>query len=457
MRASVCEGLFGQMFSNFAGAWSAFITALALSLGAGSRAFGLIFAAAPIVAFSQVLGPMLLPLFGCSRRRLVVAASAAARGIIFVIPAVALWLEPRAALALLVACFLASQVFTGVMTNVWTSWIGAIVPARVRGRFLGRRMQLMTALGLVVAFAASLLKDLSGPGGETGLTGFLRRSFGLAGGLWGAGGERYAFLIIYTFAVAAGLASTLLLLRQRDRPAPLVPFSLRSLGEPLRDGGFRRFVYFFAWWSFAAAFGSPFWQPFYLKELRMSLTAVQIYSSIFVIAMAATATGWGRLIDRFGNKPVFRALIFLATANAFVYVFMRPDLYWWVWLEAGTSGAMWAGATVATINFIMGLSPEAKRDNYVAVYAVVAGASGLVATIGSGQFVAMLPRYVSLGGWQLLNMKVAFLMTAAFRLAAQVPMYLVQEPRAAPFGHMVRAVAAEARLWFLRLRPGVGK
>jgi predicted MFS family arabinose efflux permease len=304
----------------------------------------------------------------------------------------------------------------------------------------------MMALGLVVAFAASVFKDLSVPGGETGLTGFFRRVLGVAGGLWGAGGERYAYLIIFAFAGAAGLASTLLLLRQRDRPAPAVRFSLRSLAEPLRDRRFRRLVYFFGWWWFAASFGAPFWQPFYLEVLGMSLTAVQIYNSLLIIAMAATAALWGRLIDRFGNKPVLRGLIFLATANSFVYVFMRPDLYWWVWLEAVTSG-----------NFIIRLSPEDKRDNYVAVYAVVAGACGLVATVGSGQFVAMLPRYVSFGGWQLLNMKVAFLITTAFRLVSHVPMYLVKEPRAVPFHHMMRAVAADVRLWFLRFRPGPGK
>ena len=147
MRGSVCEGLFGQMFLNLAGPWSAFITALAVSLGAGSRAFGLIFAAGPVIALSPVLGPVRLPGGGGSRRRLGGAASAAARGVIFLIPAVVLWLEPEAALVVFIVCFLVSQVLTGVMTSVWTSWIGAVVPGRIRGRFLGKRTQLMMALG----------------------------------------------------------------------------------------------------------------------------------------------------------------------------------------------------------------------------------------------------------------------------------------------------------------------
>lgn len=458
MRASVCEGLFGQIFVNIAGPWSAFVTALALSLGAGSRAFGLIFSAAALVQLSQILGPMMLPLFGGSRRRLVVFFSAAARGIIFLLPLIILWLEPEAALALLVACFLLSQVFTGIMTNVWTGWIGAIVPEGVRGRFLGKRLQLMTALGLVAAFAASILKDVSAPAkSDGGVAAFFREVLGIAGGWWGTGGEKYAFVIIFSFAAAAGLASTLLLLRQRDRPAPAAAFSFRSFVAPLREFRFRRLVLFYGWWFFAASFGAPFFHPFMLKDLGMSLTAMQAYNSAFILAMAATASLWGKIIDRFGNKPVLRGLIVLAAANAFVYVFMEPGRYWWIWIEAVTSGAMWAGAMVATTNFIIGLSPEGARDSYVAVYAVAAGVCGLVGTIGSGQVVAMLPPSFSLGGWLIPDMKVAFLLTTVFRLTAQVPLHWVKEPRAVPFHHMMRAVAADARLWFMRLRPGVGK
>jgi predicted MFS family arabinose efflux permease len=328
----------------------------------------------------------------------------------------------------------------------------------VRGRFLGKRLQLMTAFGLVAAFAAGLFKDLSAPAkGDGGVAAFFRNTLGIAGEWWGAGGEKYAYVIIFTFAAAAGLASTLLLLRQRDRPAPATRFSFRTFVTPLRDPSFRRLVYFYGWWFFSASFGAPFFHPFMLKTLGMSLTAMQVYNSAFIVAMAVTASLWGKVVDRFGNKPVLRCLIALAALNASAYVFMEPGRYWWIWLEAVTSGAMWAGATVATTNFIIRLSPEGSRDSYVAVYAVAAGLCGLVGTIGSGQVVAMLPSVISLGGWSILNMKVAFLLTVAFRLSAQIPLHWVKEPRAVPFHHMMRAVVADARLWFMRSRPGVGK
>jgi MFS family permease len=457
MRASVVEGLFGQVFVNLAGAWSAFVTALALSLGAAGRAFGFIFSAAALVQISQILGPALLPLFGGSRKKVVVASSAAARGMIFLVPLALLYFDAEVALVLIIACFLVSQVFTGIMTNVWTGWIGATVPERVRGRFLGKRLQLMTGIGLVAAFAASIFKDLSGPSGDRGLAGFFRGLLGPAAEYISGIGEKYAYVIIFTFAGVAGIASTLLLLRQRDRPAPATRFFFRSFAEPLRDKRFRRLVYFYGWWFFAASFGAPFFHPFMLKTLGMSLTAMQLYNSVFVVAMAVMAAAWGKLIDRFGNKTVFRVLVMIAAANATAYVFMEPGRYWWIWFEAFTSGAMWAGASVAAINFIIGFSPAGRRDSYAAVYAVVGGVCGLAATLGSGQFVAMLPTYVSLFGWQLVNFKVAFIITAVLRLSALVPISAVEEPRAVPFRAMMRAVAADVRMWFLRWRPGVWK
>jgi hypothetical protein len=457
MRASVWEGLFSQAFLNLAGPWSVFVTALALSLGAEGLALGLLFAAGPVVQGAQLLGPAFLSVFGGSRRRTALAAGAVSRVVVILMPLWPLVLPARAALWAVIGCFLLSQVFYGVYTNIWTSWIGATVPDRVRGRFLGRRTQYITFAGLAVAFAASIFKDVASPGEDAGLAGFFRRALGLASGVWAEGGARYAFIIIFGGAAAIGVVATLLLSRQRDRPAPTARFSFRALGEPLRDGRFRRLTYFFGWWFFAISFGSPFWQPFFLNELGMSLTSVQLYGTISVVGTALTAALAGRAIDRFGNKPVFRGLMFLSVVNAGVYLFMSRDNHWWIWLEAFSSGAMWGGAIIAAMNLIIRLSPTATRDNYVAVYAVAAGAGGLLGAVGSGQLVGMLPHHVTAAGVTLVNMQVAFLGTACLRLLAQIPMSLVAEPRAVPFAEMMRALAGDARLWLARSRYSLGK
>lgn len=453
MRVSVVEGLVSQLFLSLGGPGSVFFTALALSLGAGDREMGVIFTAGPIFQGAQVLGPMLISAFRGSRRGVVIAAGGVARLLVLAIPVIIFLLPPRGALAAVVVVWLVAQGFTGIASNVWTSWIGDTVPERVRGRWLGRRTQLVILVGLLASFGASLLKDLAAPGTGAGLTGWLRRVLGLGGGFFGPGGDKLAFALIFAFAALAGLGALFILRRQGDRPAPSYRFRPADLAVPFRDPRFRPFLVQYGVWFFAIYFGSPFWQPFFIGELGMSLTAIQVYGTISTVAMAAAVAFTGRLLDRFGNKPVLRAMMLLSVVNAFVYVFMTRDRYWWMWLEAVTSGVMWGGAGVATTNLLLRLSPSERRDSYVAAFALVTGAAGLVSTIASGQFIGALPKYVVIGGLTFVNMKAAFAVSAALRVVAQIPMYRVREPRAAGFRHMVGAVAGDARAAVLRWLP----
>jgi len=452
MRSSVAEGAFSQIFLNIAGPGSVFVTSLAFLLGATDATMGYIFAAGPILQGAQVLGPLVLPAFGGSRRRTVLTSGALGRALMLAAPCAALFFPAPVALATLVACFLLSQVFAGVASNVMTSWLGALVPRPIRGRFLGRRMQPAIVAGFVVAFAASVLKDLAGPGSSAGLAGFLRRTFHLTNGLWGADGARYAFVIIFAVAGLFGVAAILPVRAITDRRAAN-RFRFADFAEPFRDRAFRPLLVLFGCWFFAVYFGSPFWQPFFLKELGLSLTTIMLYSLISTVAMVATARVWGRLIDRYGNRPVFRGLILLAVANAFVYVFMTREHYWWIWLEAATSGAMWGGAGVATMNFLLRFAPEEKRDAYVAAFAVVTGGCGLASSLLSGYVVGLLPPRIYVAGMPFVNMKFAFAATAWLRLMVQFPMYRVREPRAAAFRHMMREVADDARLRLLNWLP----
>jgi predicted MFS family arabinose efflux permease len=456
MRSAVAEGAFSQVYLNLAGPGSVFVTSLAFLLGATDQTMGYIFAAGPILQGAQVLGPLVLPAFGGSRRRAVLVVGGAGRALMLAVPLAVLFLPPAVALATLVTCFLVAQVLGGVATNVLTSWFGALVPQSIRGRFLGRRVQVAIVAGFVVAFGASVLKDLASPGSGAGLAGFLRRALGLTQGLWGANGARYAFVAIFAAAALFGLGALGPLRAMADRRAA-TRFTFADFAEPFRDAAFRPLLVLFGCWFGAVYFGSPFWQPFFLNELGLSLTTIMIYGLISTVAMAATARLWGRLIDRYGNRPVFRAFILLSVANAFVYVFMTRGHYWWIWLEAASSGAMWGGAGVATMNFLLRFSPERKRDAYVAAFAVVTGGCGLATSLLSGYVIGLLPRYIHVGGMSFVNFKVAFATTAALRLLVQFPMYRVRERRAVGFRHMMREVAGDARLRLLNWLPRSGK
>jgi len=453
MRVSTVEGVFSQAFFSVAGAGSVLVTALALSLGATSSTLGLIFAAGPLYLGAQILGPLLLSAAGGSRKKGVIAAVAVAQGVIFLVPLAIAFFSPSAALATLVVCFLGAHLCYGAAASVWTSWIGAIVPRRIRGRFFGRRLQPAIVAGLVAALAASILKDLSAPGNTAGLAGFLRKTLGLSRGIWGPGGEHTAFIIIFAAAAAVGAVTLIFFKAMSDRPARPQGFNVAVLGEPFRDAGFRPLLFLGGAWFFAINFGLACWQPFLLKDLGLSLTAIQIHNVILTASMAVTAVFWGKLVDRFGNRPVFHALAVCSAVSAFVYVFMTRDRYWWFWLEGATSGAAAGGIEVIITNFMLSLSPEANRDAYVAVFFAVIGACGLVSNLASSQVIGLFPSVVVLGPVSILSLKLAFGASALLRALVQFPMYRVREPGAVGFRRMMRSVTADARLWLQRRFP----
>lgn len=66
---------------------------------------------------------------------------------------------------------------------------------------------------------------------------------------------------------------------------------------------------------FAIGVGSPFWGPFMMKKLSMSLFEIQIYNTISVFSSLLSYPFWGRFIDKNGNKTAMQICIVLGGLN----------------------------------------------------------------------------------------------------------------------------------------------
>ncbi|GIX47345.1 MAG: hypothetical protein KatS3mg131_1556 [Candidatus Tectimicrobiota bacterium] len=102
---------------------------------------------------------------------------------------------------LLVAAVALSALCAAIQNAAWLSWLGDLVPARLRGRYFGRRNAVMTGVGMGVALLAGLLLDA-----------WQRR--------WPpphAGG----FALVFAAGLLCGMASVGVLARMP--PLPLVP------------------------------------------------------------------------------------------------------------------------------------------------------------------------------------------------------------------------------------------
>jgi hypothetical protein len=398
----------------------------------------------------------------------------AAIGLLLPIPST--WAVAAMLLLYLGACLLDSTA-----SLLWMSWMANLIPRRIRARYLGNRESWSNFTRLAAVLAVGVLLDLvtvktGRPSGEA-VT---------------AKGQPLLFHTICGLFVLAGLLGTAVLLFRKVReilpsisglpkskgdppskapsrhlagaaPAggkePLGPLLNRMLLAPLRDRTFGRFVLCSSVLVIGASIGAPYlwWQclnnlGFYSLATNLILVILGMVTSLLAFRPL------GKLISRFGRKPVMVVCMFGTIMAILPYAFMTrqtPDLgvtacVNWLGqavggllgfgqgvlipqgtpvgafmlgvLAAAVSGVAWAGVGLSQQNFLLGFSDLRGGSGYVAAFSVITSIGGLVAGFAGGALTESLDslqaRPLVLGPIVWNNWQISFLAASAFRLLA---------------------------------------
>lgn len=354
----VREGLFSRAMESVTG--GVLLAGFALALGATDFEIGLI-AAIPFLAQLVNLPAVLLLARTTDHRRFTVRAALAARLLFFpmaLLPLVSLPLRPVHALIPLLVAY---AVFASLAGAAWQVWVRDLVPREQLGRYFGRRMALLSVVGLVATLAAGQL------------VAFWGRAFP----------ERSAAVFAPLFALGGlfGLASVLLLAR-----APVVPATLERvevgalLRRPLEDKNFRRVVVFLSAWGFAANFSLPFLSVVLLRTLGYSVSLVVVFAALSTAANILALRLWAPVTDRFGNKPVLAlgSSLFLVAMLAWAFVRKEPGA---LVLAAAALVHVVLGIATAAIDLASnGLVMKLARDEEAAAYLSTASVAKSLAT-----------------------------------------------------------------------------
>lgn len=353
------EALFGCIWL----AWTtgAFQTRAALLLGGADLVIGYLGA---LPYLGTLVGPAVSALVERvgKPRALSYAASVVARG---------LWVAGGAALLLPVAAGRRHglALFTGVATVsalalaasnlAWYSWISEIAPARIRGRFLGIRF----ALSNGTVAGASVL------GGAI-----------LAWGPAERGEGRLALALLMAAGAAIGALGARRLLRVPEaslargggHPGFSTP-PIRRLTEPLFDPNFRRFIAFQFLFVGGMNMAAPFLNAFLLERTGVTTSTAAALGMVTPLASLLPFLGWGRAVDRFGNRPVVALSAAVAALIPFGWAVVGPSnvIGLVVFLNA-VAGFAWAGFNVGVPNMVLGVSPKERVHVYLAASTALA-------------------------------------------------------------------------------------
>jgi MFS family permease len=431
MKISVVEGAFAQIYMSLTGPGSVFITRFAVLLNASPFHFGLLSAIGQLSQVFQPVGALITrPL--TSRKGMVLLFAVTGRLLTLFLGLLPFYLSGFNAMAVFLGLFFISTTLQAIAGNAWVAWISDSVPLRFRGRFFSLRSRYLLTIGLLTGLLAGLYIDWFDAGNAIPLPGFLLKTLSV---IPNNSNLALGFLTLFSIATIIGIAGIGILKYQPEIQKQVEKDSIRSMiGLPFKDRNFRRMLLFTIWWMLAVGTGAPFWQPFMIGKLGMSLIAIQVYGVISTMASLLVLKTWGKFIDRFGNKTAMGIAIVMGGINPMIWVAASPRKYWLVYCEAVTSGIMWAGAGLVAVNFVLALAPPNRRQMYSGIHGAVSGLAMMITMILSGFLLPYLPS--SYAG-RFAPEQILFAATGLLRWSALIPLIWIEDVRSPGLNDML--------------------
>lgn len=425
LKASTIDGVFATIFSNITG--GVLLVNFLLQLGATPVEIGLLSSIPLAVNFLQPLGAYLADRTS-SRHWYTLAIFGPSRLLWLVLVAGIAWFcysdtECHQLVIWTLLIILATNILGALGGCAWFSWMAALVPPPLRGRYFGLRNS-----------AASLANLLSVP------------LLGYAISAWPGGGiQGYGVLLL--LGVVIGLISLACqfwmvdvnpqVYRSGKVSSQLEENPDRSQSKTfsiLKDINFLKFLLYVGVWTFAMNLSAPFFNLYMLKNLGLNLTTVTIYASLIAGANLVMLVLWGKLADKVGNRPLLLLVGVLIAVTPLFWLGAGTDsISVWLWLPLIhlISGGFGAAIDLCNSNIQMEMAPLDRPSQYFAIAAAVTGVSGGLGSAAGG-FLAQLDIIGGLSG--------LFALSAALRLIALLPLVFVQEPRSKPITHVMEKI-----------------
>lgn len=408
LEASTIDGVFAGVFSNITG--GVLLTNFLLELGANSTEIGLLASIPMLANLMQPLGAYFaeqrtsrhiycLWVYGISRSLWVGLAIA-----IFQIGQS----NDSPVLVLVTLGIATASCFLGALGSApWLSWMAALVPDRLRGRYFGRRNS-----------AANLTNLISVP-----LMGFVISQW--------QGGSVQGYSLVLMLGIISGLVSLWFQnfivdinpqTGSRCSSAAIVAESVAQI-PPIdcwQDPNFLKFLLYFTLWTFSVNLSAPFFNVYLLDNLNLDLTQVTLYNSLSAGANLLLLMFWGRLADRIGNRLILIGVgIMFALFPLFWLVTGNNSLSIWFWLPLLhlVAGATSAAIDLCSNNLQLDIAPHPHQATYFGIAAACAGVSGAVGTAVGGF-------WIEFGDGGLLGL---FALSGVLRLVALLPLIFVRE------------------------------
>ena len=433
IRRSLFMMILGNALGNMssqATAGSAF-TGYASALGANDFVFGLLNALPILGALIQLPAAMLIGKTG-KRKQYFLAYGIPSRmlwilaGFIpYFVPVSPEWLQIWT--FIMITTLIA---ISGSMINVgFTPWMGDLVPMQIRGRFIGLRNRIISALSMVTGIVMAYILDHLG--GFSGYT------------------------LVFVLGGILGTLDICCFIFVQDIPVKITKGE--TFGVMLKtvftDKRFMKYLTFWTLWCFSSNLAAPYLIRYALGPMQLSFIQVTIASQITASLVSIFAMPhWGRFLDRYGSRSALLVTSTITSVTFGFWLFASPGNVLIVFLYHLVGALFWSGTDLTVSSMLLSYTPADRRTGYVAVQACVTSLFGsFIAILIAGAFLQSTEGHVSFSLIGIAMDHYKLLFAIAMLLRVLIVIFFVPKidnDRDASLKDAVR----DAKLWFLRAR-----
>jgi len=323
------------------------------------------------------------------------------------------------------ACVFAVVSMASVPVSIsWTNWMGDIIPEKERGFYFGRRSIVAGLISVAVSLLLGKYLDKSAE-------------------------KHIGFSIVYGIGALAGFFSYYLLTRLPDTKnlsAGKDSFSMELIYKKIKkvfsDKNFMNLVWFNVAWAFSLSFMGVFLNVFMFKELKMSYTLIVAFATISTFANLALTPFWGRIADKYGNKPVMLICGNILGFTPFLWAITMPSNYFviipFLYIIAGIS---WAGFNIAAFNIVLKLSPKQDRAFFLSVNMLLPSITAFIAPLISGLLIDSIGAYrINIGFYYFGAFQLVFVIGGLMRSLPINILKKLKEPQEEHVEKVMRSV-----------------
>ena len=247
----------------------------------------------------------------------------------------------------------------------WNSWMGYLVPSKIRGRYFGNRSQIVRIFMLLSSIIAGLILHY-----------------------FSSDNTSIGFFLIFTIAFLANIGSIYYLTKKYEPPYELINEDNTRLN--FKDENNRRiksFILFDSMSEFSISILAPLVVLYWLRDLNFSYLDLTIVTTVSQLVALIAMRFWGKIIDKYGTMPTIHLtsiiLIFLPFFWYLIYflpyVFILPSTIF----IASISALIFGGRALAMDNRLFELMAgehiikiSAKRFYYRGICLFLGGLCG---------------------------------------------------------------------------------